>query len=173
MPFALIPFMLLIVPIVEITAFILIGGQIGIVATLAMILVTAIIGTFLLRQQGFQILSTIRSETAAGRIPGRTLGDGAMILVAGILLLTPGFVTDSLGFLLFVPFVRDFIWKFLAARISLIVPGGDQFGSNSGRSDPFGQQGPDSFGDGKTIDLDADEYTTGEADPDSPWNRKK
>jgi len=112
-------------------------------------------------------------DLAAADLIVHEAGDGAMILVAGILLLTPGFVTDSLGFLLFVPFVRDFIWKFLAARISLIVPGGDQFGSNSGRSDPFGQQGPDSFGDGKTIDLDADEYTTGEADPDSPWNRKK
>lgn len=171
MPFALIPFMLLIVPIVEITAFILIGGQIGIFATLGMILVTAIIGTFFLRQQGFQILNTIRSETSAGRIPGRTLGDGAMVLVAGILLLTPGFVTDAIGFLLFVPFVRGYIWKFLAARISVIVPGGAGFG-NAG-ADPFGQQPRDPFGDGKTIDLDADDYTTGEADPNSPWNPKK
>ena len=166
MPFSLIPFLLLIVPVVEIAAFIAIGGQIGIGWTLLMILVTAIIGTFLLRRQGFQILNTIKSETAQGRVPGRTLGDGAMILVAGVLLLTPGFVTDSIGFLLFVPVVRNIIWSFLASRIQVIVPGGSAFDMPPGHRPP-----PHEDGDATIIDLDDSEYSTGEADPSSPWRK--
>ncbi len=167
MPFAIIPFLLLIVPIVEIGAFIAIGGEIGIAATLLMILVTAIIGTILLRYQGFQLITRIRSELDSGKMPAKALGDGAMILIAGILLLTPGFVTDAIGFSLFIPFVRSAIWSFLASRISVVVPGGATFRNNH-YEEPFhdGDQGP-------VIDLDEEEYHTGESDPDSPWNRNQ
>ena len=159
MPFSLIPFLLLIVPVVEIGVFIMIGGQIGLLPTLLMILVTAIIGTLLLRHQGFRILSTIRAETAQGRVPGRALGDGAMILVAGILLLTPGFVTDSLGFLLFVPGIRTAIWSFLATRIVAFTPGGAAF---SRRDYPFGghEAGRPASDDVTVIDLNEDEYSS-------------
>lgn len=170
MPFALIPFLLLVVPVVEIAAFIAIGGQIGIGPTLLMILVTAVVGTFLLRRQGFQILKNFNAETAAGRIPGRTLGDGAMILVAGILLLTPGFVTDSIGFALFVPFVRNTIWNFLSSRISVVVPGGDMFSGGRSSTSNYGT----SYGDeGPVIDLDEDEYRTGETDNGSKTSNQR
>ena len=167
MPFALVPFLLLVVPIVEIAAFIVVGGQIGVVPTLLMILVTAIIGTFLLRWQGFQILNQIRNETAQGRVPGRALGDGAMILVAGILLLTPGFVTDAIGFSLFIPGVRTLIWSFLASRVSVVTNHTFQDGWTSradGHHDNDEKQGP-------TIDLDADEFSSGEKNPGSPWHK--
>ena len=95
MPFALIPFLLLIIPILEIVVFILVGRQIGVLWTLGCILLTAVIGSALLRIQGFSILSRIRSETEQGRLPGRELGDGAMILVAGILLLTSGLLRTA------------------------------------------------------------------------------
>ena len=106
MPFSLIPFLLLVIPAAEIAVFILVGGQIGVLWTFAAILATAILGSILLRVQGFQIVNRLREETNAGRVPGRELGHGAMILVAGVLLLTPGFVTDALGFLLLVPPLR-------------------------------------------------------------------
>ena len=175
MPLALIPFLLLVVPIVEIAAFVVIGGQIGLGWTLLMILVTAIIGTFFLRQQGFKVLETIKSETQAGRIPGRTLGDGAMILVAGILLQTPGFVPDSLGFLLFVPFVRSAIWSFLATRFSSVVVGtmGNAMGGAARNDDIF--RDPSSrptYDQDSVIDLDEDDYTR-KPNPDSPWNDRK
>lgn len=165
MPFALVPFLLLVVPIVEIATFIAIGGQIGIALTLLMILVTAVIGTILLRIQGLSLIQKIQSKVAAGEVPGRALGDGAMIMVAGILLLTPGFVTDGIGFLLFVPGVRSAIWSFLASRIKVMGPG----------IDPFAQQrdenAPHPFDDGRpTIDLNEDDYSSGKADPNSPWN---
>lgn len=162
MPFALIPFLLLIVPVVEIAAFIIIGGQIGVLPTLAMILVTAIIGTFLLRSQGFAVLARIKQESQAGGLPGRALGDGAMILVAGVLLLTPGFVTDAIGFSLFVPFVRDAIWSFLAKRITIVTPMGPVSGERSPRYDDH---------DATIIDLEEDAYSRGKASDDSPWRK--
>jgi len=169
MPFALIPFLLLIVPIVEIAAFIAIGGEIGIFATLLMIFVTALIGSVLLRIQGLSMINQIQSEVASGRVPGRALGDGAMILVAGILLLTPGFVTDSIGFLLFVPPVRSTIWKFIASRITVVTPGMDPFSQQEAHS----QSGFNDSGDsGATIiDLDEADYKAGKPDPNSPWNK--
>lgn len=166
MSFALIPFLLLAIPIVEIAAFILIGGQIGIGWTLLMILVTAIIGTIMLRIQGLQLITHIRSEIDAGKVPARALGDGAMLLVAGILLLTPGFVTDGIGFLLFVPPVRSAIWAFLAKRIT-VQAGGTQFSfdENAYQSPPRDHQA------GPVVDLDPDEYEAGSPNPDSPWNK--
>ena len=168
MPFALIPFMLLVVPIVAIATFIAIGGQIGIAATLIMILVTAVIGTFLLRFQGLSLLREIQTKMNSGEVPGRALGDGAMIVVAGILLLTPGFVTDAIGFLLFVPGVRGLIFNFFASRVQVVGPG----------MDPFAQQRRSEAGgphenSGPTIDLDAEEFSSGSPDPNSPWNSGK
>lgn len=168
MPFALVPFLLLIIPIVEIGTFIAIGGQIGIALTLLMILVTAIIGSILLRVQGLSLIQEIQSKVATGQVPGRALGDGAMILVAGILLLTPGFVTDTIGFLLFVPFIRTAIWGFLASRIQVAGAGVDPF-SQQRSSEPT-NPAPDG---GPIIDLDSDEFSSGPADSTSPWRNDK
>ena len=163
MPFALIPFLLLIIPILEIVVFILVGRQIGVLWTLGCILLTAVIGSALLRIQGFSILSRIRSETEQGRLPGRELGDGAMILVAGILLLTPGFVTDAIGFALFVPAFRTLLWRAIAANMVVTVVGG---GSTRW------QRGAPRQGD--VVDLDPEDFH--EAGPgsrggkiDGPW----
>ncbi|MEO1702929.1 MAG: FxsA family protein [Pseudomonadota bacterium] len=144
MPFSLIPFALLAVPLLEIAAFIVIGGQIGIWLTLLMILVTAILGSILLRWQGFGLVSRIQSEMGQNRVPARELVHGVMILVAGVLLLTPGFITDGLGFLLFVPALRDLGWSFVKSRIQIVGMPGRQDGSP--------------YRDGQTIDLDDDEF---------------
>lgn len=159
MPFSLVPLLLLAIPLLEIAAFIVIGGQIGVLATLAMVFVTAVIGSILLRVQGFGLINRIRSETDQGRVPGRELVHGVMILIAGVLLLTPGFVTDTLGFLLFVPAIRDIGWRLVKDRI--VVAGTMGGGTMGGFAGP-GRRG------GKTIDLDEDEFTSS-GDPDSPW----
>ena len=168
MPFALVPFLLLVVPAVEIAAFIAIGGQIGIGWTLAMILVTAIIGSFLLRQQGLQLFQRVQNEMNAGQIPGQALGESAMILVAGILLLTPGFVTDGIGFLLFVPPIRLAIWSAVASRINLrSATSFSQSNYDSTHNDTRYQ----SDEPGPVIDLDEDDYSTGEENTNSPWRK--
>ncbi|MEM0899376.1 MAG: FxsA family protein [Pseudomonadota bacterium] len=155
MPFSLIPFALLAIPIAEIAMFILLGGAIGLWPTLAMIFVTAIIGSILLRVQGFGILNRIQSDLSQNRVPAREMVHGVMIMIAGVLLLTPGFITDTLGFLLFVPPLRDAGWAFLRSRIKVVGPGGTTGG--------FHREPQDG-----TINLDPEDYTA-EPDPSSPW----
>lgn len=148
--------LLLVVPLVEIAAFIMIGGQIGVATTLLLTLVTAIIGTTLLRRQGLTILQQIRQELEANRIPAKQLADGAMIVVAGILLLTPGFVTDSVGFALFVPAFRALVWQQIGKRLDVTVK----------RTGDPAQQHRD------IVELDESEYST-DGDPQSPWRGGK
>lgn len=156
MPFTLIPFLLLALPALEITVFIIVGSQIGVLPTLMIVVVTAVAGAVLLRIQGFGVLRQIRQTLDQGRMPGRELVHGVMILAAGILLLTPGLVTDTLGFLLFIPPVRDFVWKMLRSRI-VIIGGG-----------PGARPGAQPRPDGRTIDLDAEDYSA-RPDDNSPW----
>ncbi|MCI5077529.1 FxsA family protein [Oricola sp.] len=154
MPFSLIPFALLVIPLLEIGVFIAVGSQIGVFPTLGMVVLTAIIGSILLRVQGFGLLTRMRTELDQGRVPGRDLVHGVMILIAGILLLTPGFVTDTIGFLLFVPPLRDAIWAFARSRVTVTSASHAHYETRR-------QQGP------QTIDLSDDEYSGGR--DDSPW----
>lgn len=161
MPFSLIPFALLIIPLMEIAAFVVIGGQIGVVATLALVVVTAIIGSILLRIQGFGLINRIQAEMNSGRVPARELVHGVMLLVAGVLLLTPGFVTDTVGFLLFVPPFRDGLWSFLRNRVQVVGAAGAGFEHQTPKG---GRQ----EGGGPTIDLAADDFAR-DPDPNTPW----
>ncbi len=106
-------------PIVEIAVFIEIGGQIGLWPTLAIVVITAMVGTALLRAQGLATLTSARHSLARGEFPVRQVFDGACLLVAGALLLTPGFVTDGVGLSLFLPPVRDLLrrWVLASGRI--------------------------------------------------------
>ena len=155
MRLSMLPFLLLAIPALEIAVFIVIGGEIGVLWTVALILLTAVIGSILLRMQGFQVVQELQRASEAGRIPGRELGHGAMILAAGILLLTPGFVTVATGFLLFVPAVREIIWKHLASRITVVAREGFAQGMG-GRGDGFADRSRP--GRDGVVDLDADEY---------------
>lgn len=174
MRLSFIPFLLLIVPIIEISVFIAIGDRIGVFYTVMMILLTALIGSILLRIEGFRILGQIQKDVAAGKIPTKELSNGVMILIAGVLLLTPGFVTDAIGFLLFLPPVRAAIRVFFISRIkfkgaSASAGFGTGFGnSQSGRP---GQSTNNQTGNqnGPIVDLDEESWTR-EPDPSSPWS---
>lgn len=165
MPFSLIPFFLLAIPLAEIATFVVVGGQIGVWATLGLVLVTAIAGSILLRIQGFGLVHRIQKTMNAGGVPGRDLVHGVMILVAGVLLLTPGFITDTLGFLLFIPPLRDAGWAFLRSRIVVVGPGGPDRGRR-----PDDAAGPRGRGP-QTIDLSSDDYDETD-DGGSPWSRR-
>lgn len=99
------------VPILEIAAFIKIGGWIGVIPTLLGCVVTAIIGAFLVRLQGFGVLHKAQAAMSRGELPVDEIAHGALILIAGVLLMTPGYVTDTLGFLLLIPPVRIAVAK--------------------------------------------------------------
>lgn len=105
------------VPLVEIAVFIKVGGFIGLGWTLVLVVATALAGTALLRQQGLATLRRAQENMARSEMPIRELFDGACLLVAGALLLTPGFVTDFVGALLLVPSVRDLLRRSLARRM--------------------------------------------------------
>jgi UPF0716 protein FxsA len=154
----LLSLLLLALPLIEIAVFVEVGRQIGVLPTIALVVLSGIAGCILLRIQGFGILARIRQQIEAGQDPSRELAHGVMVVVAGILLLIPGFVTDILGILLFIPPVRDFGWRLIKSRITVI----DNFGVGGRRS---------SRGDnGKIIDLDDSEFSRG-SNPQSPGRR--
>ena len=106
------------VPILEIAVFIQAGDAFGLWPTLGAVILTAIAGTILLRVQGLSALFRVQASLEAGRIPLAGLFDGLCLLVAGALLLTPGFVTDTVGMLLFVPPFRATLRGILMRRLA-------------------------------------------------------
>ena len=107
------------VPILEIALFIQIGGWLGLWPTLAIVVATAALGTWLVRRQGLAEIARIQRSLGELRDPTRPLAHGAMILASGLLLLTPGFFTDTVGFALLVPGVRDALMAFVRKRIKV------------------------------------------------------
>ena len=116
----------ILVPVAELFLFIRIGARIGLPATLGIILLTALIGAALTKSQGARALSSFREAMARGALPHREALDGLLVLLAGAGLLTPGFLTDAVGFLLLFPPAREAIRNRLAAylkgRIQIIGP---------------------------------------------------
>lgn len=120
----LILFALLAVPLIEIGLFITVGGALGLVPTLMLVVLTAIVGTILLRAQGLAVLRRAQDQMRQGTPPVREVFDGACLLVAGALLLTPGFLTDALGAALLLPPVRRWLGRMMAKHIVVQQAGG-------------------------------------------------
>jgi UPF0716 protein FxsA len=147
--------LLVAVPIIEIAVFIEVGGLIGLWPTIAVIIVTAAIGAGLLRLQGLAVMYRAQEAMARGEMPLIHVFDGFCLLFAGAMLLTPGFVTDVVGFLLFVPplriLLRRSIVALVAARGGIHVWNGSETGS-----------GPAA---GSVIDGDFEDITDGRNPP--------
>lgn len=109
---------LILVPLIEIGLFIEIGGALGLWPTLALILITAALGAGLMRAQGFAAMMRMRDAMERGEDPRGPLAEGAMILVAGALMLTPGFFTDALGLLFLLPPVRHAVIAWVGPRLA-------------------------------------------------------
>jgi len=97
------------VPLVEIAVFIEVGGLLGLWPTIGIVVLTAMLGAMLFRIQGLATLRQAQASLATNVFPAREVFNGLCLLIAGTLLITPGFVTDSLGFLLFFPPFRHFL----------------------------------------------------------------
>lgn len=155
------------IPLIEIAVFIEVGGFIGLWWTLAIVVGTAVGGTFILRRQGLSTLHRAQEQMAAGRMPLREVFDGLCLLVAGALLLTPGFVTDLTGALLLMPPVRLFLSRLVARHI--IADARFQGSSFNHRTDarqphPHARDSRhDGPADGEIIDVDFEEVA-----PDDP-----
>ncbi len=98
-----------VVPVIEIYLLIKVGGLIGPLPTVALLLAISAAGAWLVRHQGFEIVRRIQGELSQGRLPAAELLDGALVLVGGMLLLTPGFFTDFIGLLFLVPLTRQLL----------------------------------------------------------------
>lgn len=142
------------VPIIEIALFIQVGGLIGLWPTLAIVVLTAILGTWLVRSQGVLALHNVRQSFADLRDPTEPLAHGAMILVAGVLLLTPGFFTDAVGFALLTPPVRVAVINYLRKHIKV-----QRFEMGGG---PGPQRRPHTGARGDVIDGEYEDVTSPE-----------
>ena len=101
----------IVVPLAEIAVLIQVGGWIGLMPTLALIILTAVIGTIMLRRQGFTVLTRAQRQLEQGILPVAEVFEGLCLLVGGALLLTPGFITDACGALLLLPAARAFLYR--------------------------------------------------------------
>ena len=100
---------LIIIPIIEISIFITIGSNIGILNTIAIILITALVGIFLVRRQGIKLLFDAQKNLSQGIMPTEEIKGAIFLLVSGLLLITPGFFTDCIGFAVFLKPVQNLI----------------------------------------------------------------
>ena len=108
-----------ILPIVEIAILINVGEQIGGWYTVAIVILTAFAGAHLVRQQGLSTLMQAQQKMQAGTMPGQEMAEGLLLVIAGILLVTPGFITDGIGFLLSLPMTRPLIAKGLLKHMTI------------------------------------------------------
>ena len=109
-----------IIPVSEIYILIAIGGQIGILPSIGLVILTGIVGASLARSQGLQTLGRIRDSFQQGVVPGEELLNALLIAIAGIVLLTPGFLTDAAGLFLLIPATRALCREWLKRRIELV-----------------------------------------------------
>ncbi len=110
--------LLVVVPLAEVTTMIAVGQWIGVWETIALLFAVSLVGFVLVKQQGVGAWRRIRSEMRSGQVPAAAVLDGALVLLAGLLLLIPGFLTDIVGLALLVPPVRDLIRRFSGRRIT-------------------------------------------------------
>ncbi len=112
------------VPIVELMILVDLGGAIGLAPTLGIVILTGALGAWAARTQGFYVVSRIQAEMAGGRLPGAEMVEGAMVLVGGVLLLTPGLLTDAAGFALMVPAMRAVLRGWLTRKFEKMIKEG-------------------------------------------------
>lgn len=141
----------ILVPALDLILLIEIGQLVGTLPTIGLIIFTGVLGAFLARRQGLKVLTRMTDEFRAGQLPTDAIFDGAIILIAGALLMTPGILTDTLGFLCLIPATRRMIKRVIWSRIERAIRSGQIITATYGET-PFQYQ-PDDV----TI-IDHDDY---------------
>ncbi len=114
-----------VVPLVELYLLIQVGNYIGALSTVGIVVVTGILGGLLARNQGLVVLRKVQREVQEGRLPTSTLFDGLLILIAGVVLVTPGLLTDCLGFVLLMPWTRQAFKRWLKSKVQERISQGE------------------------------------------------
>lgn len=163
MRLTMLPGFLLLMPLAEIAGFVLVGKAIGLWATLALVMLSFVVGMVLLRRQGIGILRRMSAEGQTGEMPGRELLRPAMLVIASLLLIIPGFITDAIALLIFIPAVRDLAWRYVSRRFVVVGAG-----ANAKASSPHPAYRDNGS---KVVDLDEDDYQR-DTGGQSPWSGK-
>ncbi|OOF11578.1 membrane protein FxsA [Salinivibrio proteolyticus] len=131
----------ILVPVIEIGLFIQVGGWLGLWPTLALVLITAFVGASLVRSQGIMTLASVQDRLNRGELPAQQILEGVMLAVAGVLLLTPGFMTDAMGMLVLLPGPRAALAKQVMKRVTVSQAGFSQgsFHQGGNAQGPFGE----------------------------------
>ncbi|GBE11199.1 phage T7 F exclusion suppressor FxsA [bacterium BMS3Bbin12] len=145
----------LLLPIAEIYVLIRVGGLIGAIPTIALVVFTAVLGAMLMRSQGFATLRRVQASLTRGEVPTVELLEGLVVLVGGALLLMPGFITDTLGFLALIPPTRRVAVRWFLARKGTLVPRPEEKAPDGGPS-----RGPTVI-EGECRRVDDDHRTSG------------
>ncbi len=160
-----------ILPIVEMTILIKVGAVIGALNTIGLVLLTAVLGAALLRHQGLATLLKANQRLNSGELPAKEVAEGLILAVGGALLLTPGFVTDTVGFLCLLPGTRHWLAAYALKRMTVTAQsrGGSHFEFTAGRRGPFGADGGfEPFADSSRRDRDdQDNVIEGEFEEES------
>ena len=142
---ALLLLALIVVPIVELYVIIQVGQGLGVVPTIVLLVVMSLAGGYLLRREGTRTWRALRDALQAGRLPAREVADGALVILGGALLLTPGFVTDLVGLLCILPPTRAALRRMLTGVVGRRLGVGGLLGGTTrgqfGRTRPPGQPG--------------------------------
>lgn len=150
----------IVLPLLEIFAFIEVGSAIGALPTLALIVLSAVVGALLVRRQGLKVFLDARRSLARDELPVAAAVHGGLLLLAGLLLLTPGFVTDIVGFLLLVPAIRSLlaqrVWRWLEVRTQIRA----RYAAASGRA---------AIIEGEAVEVDGVEQLHDPHRETSPW----
>lgn len=146
----------IVVPMIELVLLIQIGQVVGTLPTIGLIIFTGALGAYLARRQGLQVLTRIRAEAQAGRIPTEALFDGALVLVAGTLLLAPGVLTDTMGLLCLFPPTRQVIKRVIWSRVQRAIRNGQIFTTMRRQADYQNKMPED------VIIIDPDDYRVAE-----------
>jgi len=112
-------------PLIELALLIWIGTHIGVLSTIGIILVTGFFGAFIARQQGFQVWTNIQNQMNSGIFPANELIEGLLLLIAGAVLITPGIITDVLGFVILLPASRYGVREFVKKRFRRMMDSGN------------------------------------------------
>lgn len=124
MPLIILFFIFIIVPIMELYVLIQVGSEIGAFSTIWLVVLTAAIGAWLVRQQGISVIARIKDNLDKNQPPAVEMLEGAMLLITGVALLLPGFVTDAIGFLLLIPPLRRWIIIYWLKRSGVMTADG-------------------------------------------------
>ena len=159
------------IPLIEIMVFIKVGGEIGALNTIAITVITALIGVVLIRIQGLSVLMRARASLERQETPVNEIFEGIFLALAGLFLIIPGFVTDTIGFLLLIPPLRRFLAAYVAAHSNFVAA---NVRASGGMHRTRSKEETIIDGEYEIIEKDAKSVENkGQGNPDSPWSKEK